>query len=67
MFRLSFPKSEFIPPANPNVRIEMALGCDGEECGYAIHDEDGQLEDPPPHFHLIESEMGAGTRKYVVG
>jgi hypothetical protein len=67
MYKLHFHKSDFISPMNPSLRIEVAIDCDGSECGSAIHDESGQLEDLSPHFHLIESEIGAWTRKYAVG
>ena len=65
MLKLSFTKSDLISPSDPNLRIEPAIDCDGSECGCAVYDEQGQLEDLPPHFHLVESERGAWTRRYV--
>jgi hypothetical protein len=67
MFKISFPKSQFIPPTNPNLRIESAIDCDGSECGRAVPNEDGSLIDLPPHYHLVESEPGAWTRSYAFG
>lgn len=67
MFTLSFAKSEFISPSSPNLRIEPAIDCDGSECGCAVYDEEGELENLPPHFHLVESEQGAWTRRYAFG
>ncbi len=67
MFKLSFSKSQLISPANPLVRIEHAIDCDGSECGHAFFDDDGNLADLPPHYHLVESESGAGDRAYGLG
>lgn len=67
MYRLTFNKSDFIPPSDPNLRIEMAIDCDGAKCGLAIPDENGSLDDLPPHYHLVESQIGAWTRSYPFG
>jgi len=67
MIKLSFTKSDFISPSDPILRIEPAINCDGSECGCPVYDEKGELEDLPPHFHLVESEDGAWTRRYPLG
>ena len=67
MFRLSVPISQTIAPKDPFTRIEPVVDCDGSECGCAIYDHDGNLIELPPHFHLVESEPGAWTRKYAMG
>lgn len=67
MFKISFPKSQFISPTNPVLRIEASIDCDGSECGVGVFDENGSLLELPPHFHLIESGDGAWTRLYPVG
>lgn len=67
MNRFAIPKALFISPKNPVLKIEIAIDCDGAECDASFHDEDGSLIDLPPHFHLVESESGAWTRKYAVG
>ncbi len=67
MFKISFPKTQLISPTNPVLRIESAVDCDGSECGSGWADADGVLVDLPPHYHLVESEDGAWTRKYAVG
>jgi hypothetical protein len=67
MHRLTFKKSDFISPSDPILRIETAIDCDGAECGLAIPDEDGSLNDLPPHYHLVESQTGAWTRSYPFG
>lgn len=67
IYRLTFNKSDLIPPSDPTLRIEAAIDCDGSECGLAIPDEDGSLDDLPPHYHLVESQMGAGKRSYAFG
>jgi hypothetical protein len=66
MFKISFHQSDFISPANPSTRIEPAIGCDGSECGCAVLDHDGTPLDLPPHFHLVESQLGAWTRNYAI-
>ena len=63
---LIFKKSDFIPPSDPKLRIEPAIDCDGS-CGRALHNEDGSLVDLPPHYHLVESQVGAWTRSYAFG
>lgn len=67
MFKLYWSKSELTPPEDPNLRIEAAIDCDGSACGCAFHDEEGELENLPPHFHLVESQDGAWTRRYAFG
>ena len=67
MFKISFPQSQFIPPTNPSTRIEAAVGCDGSECGASVLDDDGNPLDLHPHFHLVESQIGAWTRSYAIG
>jgi hypothetical protein len=67
MFTISFPKEQFISPTEPFVGLEPAIDCDGSECGIGIHDEDGTLIDLPPHFHTVESQPGAWTRRYPIG
>jgi hypothetical protein len=64
---LVFSRSQFISPSDPILRIDTAIGCDGSECGLALPNEDGSLDDLPPHYHLVESQMGAGTRSYPLG
>ena len=64
---LVFSKSQFISPTDPILRIEMAIDCDGSECGIGVPNEDGSLDDLPPHFHLVESQAGAWTRSYALG
>ena len=66
-FNFSYSKSQFNSPADPVLRIEPEIDCDGSECGCALTDEHGNLIDLPPHFHLVESEPGAWTRRYPVG
>jgi hypothetical protein len=67
MFRISIPKSQFISPSDPALRIEQAIDCDGSECGCALFEEDGYPIDLPPHYHLVESENGAWIRRYPFG
>jgi hypothetical protein len=67
MTNISFPHSQLISPTNPVLRIEPAIDCDGSECGIATFDTNGNLVGPPPHFHLVESEPGAWTRKWALG
>lgn len=67
MYRLTFNKSDFISPSDPTLRIESAIDCDGSECGRAVHNDDGSLVDLPPHYHLVESQVGAWTRNYAFG
>jgi hypothetical protein len=64
---LTFSKSQFISPADPVLRIESAIDCDGSECGLGVPDEDGNLDDLNPHYHLVESQTGAWTRSYPFG
>lgn len=64
---LCIPKSQFISPTDPHLHIESAIDCDGSECGIAFPNEDGSLPDLPPHYHLIESQAGAWTRRYPLG
>jgi hypothetical protein len=54
---------------NIYVRIEQAADCDGSECGRCVHDAEGELEQLPPHFHLIVLGKipDAGPRRYAVG
>jgi len=67
MFKLSFPRSQFISPTDPVLRIESAMDCDGSECGSAVFEPDGTPVDLPPHFHVVESQNGAWTRSYAIG
>jgi hypothetical protein len=68
MFKISFPRSAFISPTDPLLHVEPAIDCDGSECGIAIYDEQSDsLIDLPPHFHLVESQPGAWTRRYPMG
>jgi hypothetical protein len=64
---LCIQKSQLISPTDPILRIESAIDCDGSECGLAFPDEDGSLPGLPPHYHLIESQAGAWTRRYPLG
>ncbi len=69
--KISIPKaalrrvrdSEYI-----HIRIEDAADCDGSECGRAVHDTEGQLEQLPPHFHIIALGRvpDAGPRCYAI-
>lgn len=67
MPRIVFRASELISPRNPVIRIEPAIDCDGSKCRRTAYDDVGSLIDLPPHFHWIESQMGAGTRIYAHG
>jgi hypothetical protein len=67
MAKLLFSTSSLISPNNPVIRIEQAIDCDGSECRRTAYDDDGNLVDLPPHFHWIESEVGAGARIYAPG
>ena len=46
---------DIIPYCQPRiyVRVEEAADCDGSDCGCAVHDAEGELEQLPPHFHMI--------------
>lgn len=67
MFKISFLRSNFIPPTEPVLRFETAINSDGGECGIGVPDENGGLDLLPPHFHLVESQQDAWTRYYAVG
>jgi hypothetical protein len=67
MFKLSISKSQLITPTDPVLRIESAIDCDGTECGRSFSNDDGTLIGLPPHYHLVESQIGAGTRIYGFG
>jgi hypothetical protein len=64
--KTSGSKATLRSPENPFIRIDPAHDCDGSKCRFAAH-EMGNLEDLPPHFHLIEWEIEAGYRCYAVG
>jgi hypothetical protein len=67
MFKIHFSKADYISPRNPNLRIESTIDCDGTECGRASYEDDGSFVELPPHWHLIESEDGAGLHIYGFG
>ena len=68
MLKIGFSKSELTRPTNPDTfRIEEAIDCDGSECGSAVRDEDENLLDLPPHYHLVMSQKGAATMIYPIG
>jgi hypothetical protein len=68
MFKVSLSRSQLISPTDPVIHLEPAIDCDGSECGIAIYDEGSEtLIGLPPHFHLVESQQGAWTRRYAVG
>lgn len=48
------------------IRIESAYDCDGSECLAAIPDDEENLANLLPHFHLIAWEPEAGFRCYAV-
>jgi hypothetical protein len=50
------------------VRIEAAVDCDGSDCGRHWYDDEGELEQLPPHFHMIVLGKipDAGPRCYAV-
>jgi hypothetical protein len=64
---LLFSKSQFISPSDPFLRIETAADCDGSECCLAVPDENGLLDELPPHYHLVESQTGAWERSFAIG
>jgi hypothetical protein len=51
---------------NAFIRIESAYDCDGSECLVATPDDEGNLANLLPHFHLIAWEPDAGFRCYAV-
>jgi hypothetical protein len=67
VFKVYIRQSDLNPPTEPSTRIESAVDCDGTVCGCAVLDSDGNTLDIPPHFHLVESQDGAGTRRYGIG
>jgi hypothetical protein len=67
MFKIGFQQSDLISPTEPSTRIEQAIDCDGSECGCFFCEADGTpVSDLPPHYHLVESQPGAGRRTYPI-
>jgi hypothetical protein len=70
--KLTFPKAGLRDPRNSEevyLRTEEAMYCDGSVCRRAAHDEEGELEPLPPHYHLIAFGKfpDAGPRCYAIG
>jgi len=70
--KLSIPASALRSLRDSNeicIRIEVAVDCDGSDCGRALHDNQGELEPLPPHYHMIAfgRHPDAGPRCYGVG
>jgi hypothetical protein len=65
--KVTFSRSDFISPTDPVLRLELAIDCDGGECGIGVHDENGKMIDLEPHYHLVESQQGAWTRRFAIG
>lgn len=56
--------SEFV-----EINIEEAIDCDGSACDRSFFDEDGELMDLPPHYHMIVigKSPDSGPRCYAIG
>ena len=68
MLKLELPEQQIILPTEPSVRLEPAIDCHGSICHIGIYDdEDGEVIDISPHFHIVENEPGVGTRSYAKG
>jgi hypothetical protein len=71
MIRIYFSAASLLDPgdsANTFVGEEVAVSCDGSECGATVFSEDGELEILPPHWHIVErgTVPEAGPRRYPV-
>ena len=52
-----------------NIRLEEAIDCAGGACNSCVFDDDGKLENLPPHYPYVVSgqEPESGPRCYAVG